>query len=55
MAALITNHTYFSLPVCGQYTRDIWRADLKRLIRDAGFNSQETVIYISAKQLHRFA
>ena len=55
VAALVTDHTYFTLPVCGNYNRDRWRADLKRLIRDAGFNSQETVIYISASQLYRSA
>ena len=53
VAALVTNHTYFSLPICGKYHRQQWRTDLKRLIRNAGFNSQETVIYIPATQLHR--
>lgn len=53
VAALLTGHTYFNLPVCGTYTRESWRKDLKKLVSSAGFNSQETVIYVPATQLTR--
>ena len=53
VAALITKHTYFNLPVCSEYTREKWRKDLKDLVKNAGLNSQETVIYIPVTQLDR--
>ncbi len=51
LAAFMTNHVFFSLPISKQYNRDDWRFDLKRLIRMAGSENKEIVIFIPAVQL----
>jgi hypothetical protein len=51
IAALLSDYTFFSVPNSPIYDKHTWRSDLKRLIRGAGCQRTDTVIYVTAGQM----
>ena len=51
IASLLNDHVFFSLPVSKQYGKNEWRQDLRRLIKLAGSDNKDIVLYLPATQL----
>ena len=54
IAAKISNFVFFHVPSSPYYGMENWRRDLKKLVKKAGSQDKDTVIYVSAAQLLRF-
>ena len=55
-SCILTNHVFFTLPISLQYGREEWRKDLRNLIKLAGSESKDVVLFLPASQLlkHEF-
>ena len=56
IAATLNDHVFFTLPISLQYGKEDWRKDLRKLIKLAGSENRDVVLFLQASQLlkHNF-
>ena len=51
VASLLSNYTFFSVPINSTYSKIMWRNDLRSLIKNTGCYCKDTVLFFTLSQL----